>query len=70
MMSLSEIVGDRVALMNNLSFMNMVSLVLLVEPSKESWLNIVSIYFLLTFYQRLIRIYYYVFLLLNVFGNN
>lgn len=70
MMSLSEIVGDRVALMNNLSFMKMVSLVLLVEPSKESWLNIVSIYFLLIFYQRLIRIYYYVFLLLDVFGNN
>lgn len=70
MMSLSEIVGDRVALMNNLSFMNMVSLVLLVEPSKESWLNIVSIYFLLIFYQHLIHIYYYVFLLLNVFDNN
>lgn len=70
MMSLSEIVGDRVALMNNLSFMNMVSLVLLVEPSKESWLNIVSIYFVLIFYQHLIHIYYYVFLLLNVFDNN
>lgn len=70
MMSLSEIVGDRVALMNNLSFMNMVSLVLLVELSKESWLNIVSIYFVLIFYQHLIHIYYYVFLLLKVFDNN
>lgn len=70
MMSLTEIVGDRVTLMNNLSFMNMVSLVLLVEPSKESWLNIVSIYFLFIFYQHITHIYYYVFLLLNVFGNN
>lgn len=56
--------------MSNLSFMSMVSLVLLVEPSKESWLNIVSIYFLLIFHQHLIHIYYYVFLLLNVFDNN